>query len=105
MIIGSHWSRKVQIDVVGVNWDSRSILLGECKWGGQPIGWGTIRELVEQKTVKLLAELPHTPIDWSVHHIFFARAGFSPSAQQYASEQNIVLADLDTLESGLAHQA
>ncbi|HFC11684.1 MAG TPA: ATP-binding protein, partial [Anaerolineae bacterium] len=33
MIIGSHWSRKVQVDVVGVNWDSRDILLGECKWG------------------------------------------------------------------------
>lgn len=37
LTIGSHWSRKVQIDVVGVNWDDRDILLGECKWGSDPI--------------------------------------------------------------------
>lgn len=104
MIIGSHWSRKVQIDVVGVNWDSRAILLGECKWGGEPIGRGIVRELIEQKTPKVLAELPHQPTDWTVHHIFFARAGFSTAAQQYASVQNITLVDLEVLESGLAHK-
>ena len=101
MIIGSHWSRKVQIDVVGVNWESRDILLGECKWGGNSIGRSVLRELVEQKTVKLLAELPHTPLDWTVHYIFFARSGFSPSAQQYANEQNMILVDLPALEAGL----
>ena len=99
LTIGSHWSRKVQIDVIGVNWDTRDILLGECKWGGNPIGRGTLRELVEQKTTKLLAELPHTPHDWTVHYAFFARTGFSPSAQAYASEQNMILVDLDVLET------
>ena len=101
MIIGSHWSRKVQIDTVGVNWESRDILLGECKWGGNQIGRGTLRELVEAKTAKLLAELPHTPQDWTVHHAFFARAGFSSSSQQYATEQNMILVNLNGLESGL----
>ncbi len=101
MIIGSHWSRKVQIDVVGVNWESRDILLGECKWGGDQIGRGTLRDLVEKKTAKVLAELPHDPQDWTVHHVFFARLGFSSSAQQYAQEQNVILVDLDGLESGL----
>ena len=105
LIIGSHWSRKVQIDVVGVNWDSRDILLGECKWGDNPVGRGTVRELVEQKTPKLLGELPFNPSDWSVHYVFFARAGFSSSAQQYASKQNITLVDLEMLENGLAYQA
>ncbi|WP_420629286.1 ATP-binding protein [Candidatus Leptofilum sp.] len=105
MIIGSHWSRKVQVDVVGVNWDSRDILLGECKWGDNPISRGTVRELVEQKAPKLLAELPHSPTDWSLHTIFFARAGFSSAAQQYAREQNMTLVDLETLEAGLAFQA
>ncbi|MEM7119558.1 MAG: ATP-binding protein [Chloroflexota bacterium] len=105
LLIGSHWSRRVQIDVVGVNWDSRDILLGECKWGSDPIGRGIVRELVEQKTPKLLAELPHTASDWMVHYIFFARAGFSASACQYAAEQNVTLADLELLEAGLAYQA
>jgi AAA+ ATPase superfamily predicted ATPase len=101
MIIGSHWSRKVQIDVVSVNWASRDILLGECKWGNHQIGRGTLRELVEEKTTKVLAELPHPPHDWTVHHVFFTRVGFSSSAQQYANEQNMLLVDLDALEAGL----
>ena len=29
--IGSHWSRRVQIDAVAINWQTRDILLGECK--------------------------------------------------------------------------
>ena len=28
---GSHWSRQVQLDVVGINWQMREIRLGECK--------------------------------------------------------------------------
>ena len=105
MLIGSHWSRKVQVDVVGVDWDSRDILLGECKWGHEPLGRGTLRELVEQKTAKVLADLPHDPADWTVHYHFFARAGFSPAAEAFAAEQGIVLVDLDALAAGLAHQA
>ncbi|MCA9980987.1 MAG: restriction endonuclease, partial [Anaerolineales bacterium] len=104
LIIGSHWSRTVQIDVVGMDWDNRTALLGECKWGDTPIGRSTIRELVEQKTPKLLADLPHNASDWVVHHIFFARAGFSSSAQQYAAEHNMTLVDLEQLEAGLAYQ-
>ena len=104
MIIGSHWSRKVQIDVVGVNWNSREVLLGECKWGGDTVGRGIVRELAEQKKPKVLAELPHTPDDWTVYLVFFARAGFSPSAQEYASAQNIILVNLDQLEAGLVYQ-
>ena len=34
--VGSHWSKTAQVDVVGVNWQDRQILLGECKWGRRP---------------------------------------------------------------------
>jgi hypothetical protein len=30
-VIGSHWSRKVQADVVAINWTERAILIGQCK--------------------------------------------------------------------------
>ncbi len=33
-IVGSHWSKDVQVDVVALNWREQAILLGECKWGG-----------------------------------------------------------------------
>lgn len=29
--VGSHWSRRVQVDVVAINHQRREILLGECK--------------------------------------------------------------------------
>lgn len=96
-VIGSHWSRKVQVDVVGVNWDDRDILLGECKWGDEPIGRAVLRELTEQKTPKVLADLPYSPHDWKVHYAFFARAGFSSAAKAYADEQNMILVDLAML--------
>jgi len=32
-VIGSHWSRKVQADVVAINWAARAVLVGECEWG------------------------------------------------------------------------
>ncbi|MCA9965582.1 MAG: ATP-binding protein [Anaerolineales bacterium] len=99
LVIGSHWSRKVQVDVVGVDWENKQILLGECKWGDEPIGRTVLRELTEQKTPKVLTDLPHAPHDWTVYHAFFARAGFSPAAQTYAAEKNMILIDLETLEA------
>lgn len=32
-IVGSHWARDVQADVVALSWREQAILLGECKWG------------------------------------------------------------------------
>jgi hypothetical protein len=100
-IIGSHWSRTTQIDVVGVNWESKDILLGECKWGDGPVSRTVLRELIEQKTRKVLADLPQAAPGWTVHYTFFARAGFTPAAQQYAGEHNMILVDLQALEAGL----
>lgn len=47
--IGSHWSRKVQADVVAVNWREKAILIGECKWGADEVGRDVLRELIEKK--------------------------------------------------------
>ena len=48
--VGSHWSRRVQVDVVAVNWTEHSILLGESKWGIGSVGRSVVRELIETKT-------------------------------------------------------
>ncbi len=31
-VIGSHWSRSVQADVVAISWAERAIVIGECTW-------------------------------------------------------------------------
>jgi len=99
--VGSHWSRQVQVDVVALNWRSKAILLGECKWGTDRIGRGAIRELVERKTPLTLRALPDSGEGWTVYHAFFARAGFTEAAQEEAQAHKVILVDLEILDRDL----
>jgi AAA+ ATPase superfamily predicted ATPase len=49
-LVGSHWAPDAQIDVVAISWQEKAILLGECKWGVDPIRRSIVRELVEKKS-------------------------------------------------------
>ena len=73
--VGSHWSRQVQVDVVGINWQTRDLLLGECKWSGAAVDEHVVRELVRDKTPKLLRDLAASPGEWRIHYAFFACCG------------------------------
>ena len=101
-IVGAHWSRHVQIDVAAINWQTRQILVGECKWGQQAVKLEVIRELVEQKTSKLLRELPAEGREWRIYYAVFSRAGFTPAAAQALAAQNGLAVDLPALAAGLA---
>lgn len=96
-VVGSHWSMQAQVDVVAINWRDKTILLGECKWGVDVVGQPVIRELVE-KTPKVVPGE-----DWKVHYAYFARAGFSNTAQEEAHKINAILIDLETLDDDLRH--
>ena len=97
--VGGHWAANAQVDVVAVNWREKAILLGEAKWGTDPLGRPVVRELVEKA--------PHvTPgSDWSVHYAFFSRAGFTDAARQEAAACNALLVDLPTLDQDLRREA
>ncbi|NLS77418.1 MAG: ATP-binding protein [Chloroflexi bacterium] len=108
--VGSHWSRAVQADVAAVDWAGRAILLGECKWGAEPVDRAMIRELLEVRTPKVLRELPDGgAIDggatdgggWRVHHVFFARAGYTEAARAEAAAAGVELVDLARLDAEL----
>jgi len=99
--VGSHWSRAVQVDVVGINWAERTILLGECKWGTGNVDRAVIRETLESKTPKVLKDLPEAGAGWKVHHAFFARTGFTDAAQAEARSAGALLVDLATLDTDL----
>jgi len=79
-IVGSHWSRQTQADVVAVNWDEKQVLLGECKWGAESVGLSVINDLIERKTPHLLQSLPNKGEGWSVHYALFSRAGITGPA-------------------------
>ena len=100
-IIGSHWSKDAQVDVVATNWRSREILMGECKWGTDQVERGVVRELIESKAGRVLASLPDEGDDWATHFAFFARAGFTEAACDYATVQGVRLVDLAQLDRDL----
>ncbi len=99
--VGSHWSRRVQVDVAAVNHQSRDILLGECKWGEEPVSRQIVRELIEQKGPKLRQDLPDGEA-WSLHYAVFARAGFTEAAATELAARQGLLVDLPALDAVLS---
>ena len=100
--VGAHWSRRVQIDVVAINWQSRDILLGECKWGTDLVSRQIVRELIEQKGPHLRRDLPDEGAGWTFHYALFAWAGFTETAMAEMAAQAGLLVDLPTLDAGLS---
>lgn len=100
--VGSHWSRTVQVDVVGINWQEKAILLGECKWGKNVFDRETVMDLIETKAPRLLRDLPDEGRRWSVHYVLFSRVAFTSAARALAEEQRAILVDLKQLDGDLS---
>jgi AAA+ ATPase superfamily predicted ATPase len=93
--VGSHWSRRAQVDVVGINWRTKDILLGECKWGISKVGQGVIRSLAG-KTDELRPDEK-----WTVHYVFFSRGGFTSAARREAEKIAAELVPLEQIEADI----
>jgi AAA+ ATPase superfamily predicted ATPase len=93
---GSFWSRTAQVDVLAINWRTKDILLGECKWGQTPAGRDVIQALLN-KTSKVLPG----GATWRVHYAFFARQGFTEAAQALAAEHKALLVVLRQIEADM----
>jgi AAA+ ATPase superfamily predicted ATPase len=96
--VGSHWSSRVQVDVVALNWKTHDILLGECKWGTDPVDRQVVRELIETKTPLVLPDLPDQGVGWKVHYAFFSRSGFTPAAAAEFRKVQGLLVDLEAID-------
>ena len=94
-IVGSHWARDSQVDVVALNWHDKAILLGECKWGLNGIHRSVVIELAAK------AELVRPDPDWQVHFAFFARNGFTEAALEAGREIGARMVDLPELDRDL----
>jgi uncharacterized protein len=103
-VVGSHWNRTVQTDVVAINWQTHDILLGECKWGADAVDRKTVRELIE-KAPLVLADLPNAGANWRVHHALFTRAGATPAAHKELTTHNGIVVDLARLHDDLTAAA
>lgn len=99
-IVGSHWSRHVQADVVAVDWDARRLLLGECKWGEGRVDRQIVRDLIDHKGPLLRRELPDGD-DWQFHYAVFSRAGLTPAAAAELQAHDGLDVDLARLDAEL----
>jgi hypothetical protein len=94
-LVGSHWAADAQVDVVAINWQERAILLGECKWGADPVDRAVVRELIAK--APKVAPGP----EWRIHYVYFARAGFTDAARAEAETVDALLVDLARLDGDL----
>jgi AAA+ ATPase superfamily predicted ATPase len=99
--IGGHWDRKVQVDVVAINWHTHDILLGECKWGEGAVNRQVALDLIERKTVHTLQALPNDGDGWTVHYALFARTRFTEAAAEEIVNKGGFLVDLSELAAVL----
>ncbi|MBN1136078.1 MAG: hypothetical protein JXM73_05810, partial [Anaerolineae bacterium] len=106
--VGAHWSRAVQTDVVGMNWQDHHVLIGECKWGRDAVGREVVRDLVQHKGPQVVKHLPALGAGWKTHYVLFARAGCTPAARSEAQAlgvQVVTAAQLDAdLRRGLENR-
>jgi AAA+ ATPase superfamily predicted ATPase len=100
-IVGSHWSRHVQVDVVALNWRKRQVLIGECKWRQQAINRQMVRDLIERTAPRLKGDLPDNGEGWRLFYAFFSRNGFAPAAIEELDAHGGLAVDLETLDGEL----
>jgi uncharacterized protein len=77
--VGSAWTRKAQIDVVGINSMEKTLILGECKWSPKAMGREVLENLVEKT-----GEFIPSEGSWRVYYLGFARSGWLAEAQSFA---------------------
>jgi hypothetical protein len=99
--VGSHWSRRVQVDVVAINWLDHEMLVGECKWTGAMADRPVVRELIETKLPLMLADMGVEASHWRVRPALFARVGVTAAARQELAAHQGLLIDLERLYTDL----
>jgi AAA+ ATPase superfamily predicted ATPase len=99
--VGSHWSSRVQVDVVALNWETRELLLGECKWGDQQVDKQVVEDLVTHKTPLVLKDLWDGGAAWRPHYVIFGRKGITPAARTALENQGGLFVDVPLLDEVL----
>ena len=100
-VVGAHWSKTEQIDLVAINWDAAMVLYGECKWKRESsFSLSEAEKLVERANQIELTTQGGQP--FTRHYILFSRSGFSEPAHHYAASINAQLVDLERLDQVFA---
>ncbi|WP_435063648.1 ATP-binding protein [Halobaculum sp. EA56] len=80
--VGRWWYGGDEIDVVGIDERSETLLLGECKWTEDPVGTDVLDGLEA-----LEPEVRWHGSDRTVQYALFAKRGFTPDLKRTAAER------------------
>ena len=98
--VGSHWSKEAQIDVVGINWRSKDILFGECKWGRRPVEKDVLQKLMKQSQKALPSK-----DKWQSQYFLFARSPLTEAAKVEASDLGAEVISIGEIEADMVRWA
>lgn len=95
--VGSWWNRRTQLDVVGIDRPSRSVVFGEVRWRQEPFARQHLEHLIAQSQAWLHGSDAH----WDVHYAVYAR-NLAPGLRALAEqERNLHLFTPETVVKGV----
>ncbi len=80
--VGRWWYNGEEIDVVGINERSETIVLGECKWTSEPVGYSLLSDLEQ-----LTPDVRWRGTDRTVQYALFSKSGFTLELEASADER------------------
>ncbi|MBI4653102.1 ATP-binding protein [Candidatus Kuenenbacteria bacterium] len=91
--VGKWWDRNEEIDIVGINEETKEIFFGECKWSNKLVGVNIYENL--KRKAKL--------VDWykdkrKENFILFSKVGFTEGMVKIANKENVFLVKKNILD-------
>ncbi|MFC7058786.1 ATP-binding protein [Halovenus salina] len=81
--VGRWWYNGEEIDVVGIDEQTETIVLGECKWTSEPVGKSLLSD-IEKRT----PEVQWHGTDRTVRYALFSKTGFTSDLEVIADERS-----------------
>ncbi len=80
------WYDELEVDVAGLNGETETLLLGECKWTDEPVDHSVLSDLEA-----LEPEVRWHGTDRTVQYALFSKSGFTPELHETATQREEVL--------------
>ncbi len=92
------------MDVVGLHWRERRLVLGECGWTRRRVSRALLSAFIRETVPALLRDWPQGGEGRQVRTCYFARAGFTPAARAWAAARGVTLVDPTQVDRELTEQ-
>lgn len=80
--VGRWWYKEAEIDVVGLDPQTNTLLLGECKWTNSPVGTDLLADLES-----LEQDVRWNGADRTVSYALFSRSGFTDELERLTDDR------------------